>query len=520
MVNLGSIIQDVIALRRKSAKDFAAFRKHYFGHSTPDGTFQRELTGFLAQASQKRGTRIAVAAPRGFGKSIITTCEYVIFCICYKLEDFIVIISSTQSQVADFLQNVKRELETNERLMNDFPDVYKPDKKTSLERWSQAEIVTPNDVKVLALSTGQQIRGRRYGESRPSLIILDDIETNEAVKNPESAYNLEDWLTKAVLKSGDTNTNIIFLGTLHHHNSLLAKFTDPKQVPGWISKVYKAVISYAERTDLWDKWSKIYLGLDTYKDEFGSDAARAYFEANEKEMLKGVCLLWPEHKSYYALMAQREQDGPLSFDSEYQNEPINERDCIFNLKDVQYLEDVYGSEEELLIRRGRHLLFYGACDPSMGKDREAGDFSAIVTVAIDDDTRAIYVLDVDVARRSPSKTIDAILEYSKIREYAKFGIESNQFQELMVEELRRRANEARCNLMVKEINNTNNKQIRIETLQPMIKSGKLILSKKHRALLEEMRFYPKGRHDDALDAVEMAVKLALKHTGFVRCLSV
>jgi len=35
-----------------------------------------------------------------------------------------------------------------------------------------------------------------------------------------------------------------------------------------------------------------------------------------------------------------------------------------------------------------------------------------------------------------------------------------------------------------------------------------------------MRFFPKGKHDDALDALEMAVKLALKHTAFARCLSV
>lgn len=518
IINIESIMNGVSGLRRKASQDFIKFRKCYFEnyHSKPDGIFQKELSELLCDMSKIRGLYAAIAAPRGCAKSTIVSLQYVIYCICHKREEFIVIISSTQDQATGFLRDIKREFETNLKLITDFPSICEIGKKDSSTRWSQSEIITSNGIKVIALSTGQQIRGRRNLAARPTLIILDDIETNEVCRNPESAYKLEDWLNKSVLKSGSEKTNVIFIGTIHHFNSLLGRFTDPKQSAGWINRAYKAVISFAERIDLWEKWSKIYHMFEEYNSESGIDAARKFYEANEKEMLKGVQLLWPESKTYYELMVMKERGGDISFNSEMQNEPINERDCLFRMTDVHYWEEDYKTEEDLIARQGGHLLVYGACDPSLGKDGDSGDFSAIISVAIHDMTKVIYVLDADLARRRPNRTIDVILQFARIRQYVRFGFESNQFQELMAEELRRRADEARCELILKEVKNTTNKRLRIETLQPMIASGKIQFLRKQRALIEELRFYPKGGHDDGLDALQIAVELAYNCTHFPR----
>jgi predicted phage terminase large subunit-like protein len=518
MINLGAIVKDLISLRRKTAQDFLTFRKYYFAHyhSVPDGAMQKELSKLLSRAVNKRGSKLAIAAPRGFAKSTLVSLEFVIYCICFKLEGFIVIVSATQSQATNFLRDIKREFETNEKLRNDFPDVSGVDNKSVSQRWSETEIITANDIKVLAISTGQQIRGRRHGEKRPTLIILDDIGTSETARNPESTYNLETWLTTDALKAGDKTTNIIFVGTIHHPNSLLGKYTDPKQIPGWTTRIYKAIISYAERVDLWGKWSRIYLYLDIYNGEFGPEAAKKFFHDHKEEMLKGVKLLWPDRLSYYDLMAIREQEGYPSFDSEYQNEPINPRDCVFNVNSLHYWDNEFESREDLLQRRRQHLLIYGACDPSLGKDRESGDFSAIVNVAIDCTRAIVYVLDVDVARRTPDDTINTIIQYGKVIEYTRFAFETNQFQEVMAKELDRRAGEQGCCLVIEKVNNTANKQVRIEQLQPLFNSGKIQISKRHRALIEEMRFYPKGAHDDILDALEMAVRVAFQKSHISR----
>jgi len=503
----------LIKIRRALGRDFQKFRQRYFPHyhKVADGSFQEELSRMLYEVTTRRGSKIAIAAPRGCAKSTIVSLEYVIYCICYKLENFIVIISSTADQARGFLNDIKQELETNEYLIKDFPDICEIGAKPAPPRWTQHEIVTRNKVKVVALGVGQQIRGRRNREFRPSLIILDDIETNEGLQNMESFNKLEDWLTKAVLKVGSSTSNFIYVGTIHHYGSLLAKFTDPRETAGWNSRIYKSVINWAERSELWERWIKIFHSQDTYKDGFGSEAAKKFFEDNKTEMLKGTQVIWPASKSYYDLMVLREQDGHISFDSEMQNEPTNPRDATFNLNELHYWDDRFGSEEELLasIREG-DTIFYGACDPSMGKENKNSDYSAIVTVVKDAKTGTIYVIDADIARRLPDRTIDDILAYQRRRSYRKFAFEANNFQEFMAMELEKRSEASSTYVRIEEIKHISDKLARIESLQPMAKNGAIQFSRKHHTLLEQMKFFPRGVHDDGVDALQMVVDLAIK----------
>ncbi len=512
MINLGAIARDLMNLRRKAAQDFTTFRKYYFSqnHDTPDGPMQKEVSQLLSKMVNKRGSKLTIAAPRNFAKSTLISLEFVVFCACHKREAFIVVVSATQSQATKFLRNIKREFETNEKLRQDFPEVCGVTNKSVSQRWSETEIITGNDVDIIALSTGQQIRSMRHGNSRPTLIILDDIITGEVARNPESVYNLEEWIVRDVLNAGTKTTNIIFVGTIHHPNALLGKYTDPKQTPGWTSRVYKAVKSFASQVEEWDKWANIFQFRDSYNNEFGPEAAKKFFNDNKDGMLKGVELLWPERISYYELMVIREERGYPNFESEYQNQPVNPAECIFNANNTYYWDDDFRSQEDLMNQRRSHLMFYGGCDPSPGKDRLSGDPSAIVTIAIDATTGIVYVLDVDAARRTPDQTIDAIIKYASVREYISFVFETNLFQEVMAGELERRARESGCFLRLERVNNTSNKQVRIEQLQPLFNSGKIRISKRHRALIEEMRFYPKGAHDDILDALEMTVRIGLQ----------
>ena len=507
---LQSLIK-LIKIRRTLAKDFLKFREQYFAHyhKVPDGVMQKELSELLYKASTVRGSKLAIAAPRGFAKSTIVSLEYVIYCICYKLEDFIVIISNTADQATGFLNDVKQELQTNELLIRDFPDVCEVGTRPGPPRWTQREIVTRNNVKILGLGTGQQLRGRRNRQARPTLIILDDIENDESAQNPDNYYKLEDWLTKAVLKAGSAVTNIVFVGTIHHFGSLLARFTDSKQFPGWKSKIFRSVISWAERSELWQTWQNIFRHKEGYGDESGPEAARRFFETNEKDMLKGTEVLWPERKSYYELMVMRETEGAVSFDSEMQNMPVNPRDCFFKVEDLHYWDDVCKTEEELLRALGDDVFFFGACDPSMGRDNKNSDYSAIITLAKDTKTGAIYVLDADVERRLPDKTIEAILFYQGRRRYRKFGFEANNFQEFMAMELAKRSEASGTYLKIEEIKHSSDKRARIEAMQPLVNSGTIRFSRKHRILLEQMKYFPKGAHDDAVDALEMAAKLAM-----------
>lgn len=496
-------------VNREMGRSFEFFRRFYFQsyHKHPDSAFHKEMTGFLTDISVRRGQKFAIAAPRSSAKSTLITLEYVLYSICYRLDPFIVIFSSTTEQAERYLSDIKRELESNPRLIEDFPDICEIGRKPGPPRWCKSEIETRNKVKVLTQSPGRQARGMRYREVRPSLIILDDVETDEKIQSVEQYDKITDWFTKTVLKLGSAETNIILTGTIHHYNSLLAQYANEKINPGWIKRIYRSVISWAIRTELWEKWTKIYNNHEKFNEKNGPEGAKEYFETNRDAMLENTKVLWPESKSYYDLMVMRENDGTASFDSEMQNEPVNPRDCYFNPDEFHYWDDAYSCEEDLLQAIGEHAEFYGACDPSLGRQGKRGDYSAIITLLRDSRNGNLYVLDADIERRKPDATIDHILALHQRRSYQRFAIESNQFQEFMASELEKRGKERGLYPPVEKIVSTSDKLGRIQTLEPIVKNGAIKFSRRHITLLEQMRYFPKGNHDDGPDALEMVFQL-------------
>ncbi len=496
-------------ITRDFGKDFQFFRKYYFPHyhKRSDSDFHKELSLLLSKITTQRGSKVAIAAPRESAKSTIISLEYVLYCICHKLESFIMIISSTTEQSSGFLLDIKNELTSNQKLIEDFPDVCEVGMKPGPPRWRNEEIITRNGVKITALGSEKQIRGRRNRQFRPSLIILDDLETDERLQSSEQYDKLHNWFTKSVLKSGSSQTNVLFIGTIHHYNSLLAQFTDPRVNHGWIKQIYRSIISWSDHPKLWEQWTRIFNHHENYEGEEGPKAAELFFKANETVMLEGAKVLWPENKSYYALMVMREEEGHMSFDSEMQNEPINPADCYFQKDDLHFWDDRFGSQEELISTLGENAIFYGACDPSLGKQNKKGDYSAIIGVVRDAEKGTIYVLVADIERRTPSKTIDDILAHHRRLNFVRFGFESNNFQVLMAEELQRQSSASGIYLPIEPLQQISDKLGRIQALQPLIKNGTICFSRKHHTLLEQMKHFPKGRHDDGLDALEMVVRL-------------
>ena len=82
----------------------------------------------------------------------------------------------------------------------------------------------------------------------------------------------------------------------------------------------------------------------------------------------------------------------------------------------------------------------------------------------------------------------------------------NQFQEFLGDELVKRSRAAGVEVPVHKITHTTDKLLRIQTLQPLVSSGGIRFSRRHAALLEQLRQFPHGAHDDGPDALEMAVE--------------
>ena len=139
----------------------------------------------------------------------------------------------------------------------------------------------------------------------------------------------------------------------------------------------------------------------------------------------------------------------------------------------------------------------------------------IIALAKDTQTGYLYVVIADIAKRKPDQIIEDALDASRRlqreykRPYYKFGVETVQFQYYFAEIMRQRAAAVGEYLPIEEINSTQNKDARIQSLQPFVKNGYIKFSKKHKTLLKQMTEYPMGKNDDAPDGLQMAVKLAL-----------
>jgi predicted phage terminase large subunit-like protein len=152
----------------------------------------------------------------------------------------------------------------------------------------------------------------------------------------------------------------------------------------------------------------------------------------------------------------------------------------------------------------------------MGKARDKGDPSAIVFLGRTRD--GTLWVEADVERRPVTKIIGDGIDLARRwqRETGGlldgFGVESDLFQKLIADEFARQTKAAGIMLPVYEVYTKNvEKDVRIRRLTPYLSRGlfRWRNTPGTQALVRQAREFPVGEHDDALDALEQALRLAV-----------
>lgn len=511
--------------RNLGLQSLMSFARTYLAHhfrAEPSGMHEA-LFAALERLARERSLRLAVAAPRNHAKSTIVCLAFTLWCVARQAEAFIVVVSDTAGQAQDHLAQVKRELEENDLLKGDFPELgldRGTGRSASGRGWTKCDLRTrpterqPGGVRILALGAEQRIRGRRNRAERPSLIIGDDLENEDLVRNPERREKRAQWFHATLMKSGSVSMNAVVAGTILHHDSLLARLLDPVKSPGWLTQRFQAVVSWADRGDLWEKWESIFNHGEEWEGATGPAASTAYFEAHKEEMLRGAEALWPAQQGYLALMQMRVRDGRAAFATEMQNEPLDPQALLFRDQDFHMWDDVkIGMAQdwrELVarLRQDNSVSIIGACDPSLGRSGLKGDYSAIVTLAYVSKTKTAYVIGADIRRLRPDALLDAILENDRIFGYNTFAVEAVQFQEMLATQLEQRFRDTNRRVSVRPLTQTQDKVARVQSICPLVTSGGIKFSRRLTLLLEQLKQFPGGAHDDGPDALELALRAA------------
>jgi predicted phage terminase large subunit-like protein len=500
------------AIRIRCQHDFELFCHIFFPHFTehPFNKFHRDLFAFYGQSEV--ATRRVDCAPRGYAKSTVKSLFKPVHDLCYGLQRYILFISATQKQAIGKLKDIRAEILTNDALTSIY-GIRFPHKRPAEQSF---EVLTDHGSAYLqTVSAGTEIRGIRYREARPSKIILDDVEDSEEVQNEELREKTRNWFFEVVSKLGNERTDIEIVGTVLHRDSLLMNLS---RNPAYKTKIYKAVISWADRKDLWDEWRQIYVNLDN--DNRETDAKK-FYEEHKTEMDLGTEVLWPEKEPYHALMKELIETGRRAFMKEKQNQPLPSGEALFD--DIWWYKEDHDRGGVVIEKTGAFIPFedmqaFGAMDPATGEGSSKTtklDYTVIASGYKDLKGR-LFVHRDWTKRAKPTRYIREIFEQHLLMKYEKFAVETNLYRGLLLENLQRERKlleaerkksglkDWRITIPFYEIESREKKEKRIFTLEPKVNNGWILFNKNLSAeFMEMIENFPVADHDDAPDALEM-----------------
>jgi hypothetical protein len=246
----------------------------------------------------------AVAAPRGHAKSTALTHNYGLAAACFRAEDYIIVVSSTETLAIEHLGDIAAEFRSNEDLIRDF-------KIKGLSTDAKTDIVVDfedgHQCRFVAKGSGQKMRGMKWRGKRPGLILCDDLEDDEQVENKDRRTKFRRWFYRALIPCLKPTGKIRFHGTIIHEDSALNRIMRGKR---WKTLFFKA-----------------HAGFDDFSD-----------------------ILWPERFNEAWLRDKRQEyiddQDPGGYSQEYLNDPFDNEDAYLRKDDFLPMRHARGKDDQ------------------------------------------------------------------------------------------------------------------------------------------------------------------------------
>ena len=455
---------------KKLRNNMALFGKHCFPTALRKSTppFHKEVYANLADDEKKR---VLIAAPRGTAKSTVTTLIYPLWRVAFKKsgEDlFIVIISESQAQSINFLSRIKYHLTHSDRFKEVFGDMG----PNTARRWTHTDIVLANGTRIIAVGTGQRVRGFIEGDTRPNLIIVDDFESELNAYTPEARAKNRKWMTEAVIPSLSDEGKIAMIGTVISEDCFLYW---AKESSAW-NVLWFSIWNDKEESIWPERFPKE--RILQIKDEFSS--------------VGNINGFYQE----YMNIAQSPDDAP------FQPEWIKMHSYEYKKLDGQ---NVLIKNEGLENEKIKPVELYTGVDPASSLSVRA-DFFVIATIAIDNDNNK-YIIDIYRDKISPALQPQKIIDVFKKFRPRRVKVETVGYQEALRTAVREIMKEEQLYIPGLEagVKPRNSKSERLLSLVPLFAKGTFYFKPEHMIAQQEFLSYPKGKHDDIMDAVWTAL---------------
>lgn len=400
--------------------------------------------------------------------------------------EFVAWICEAAYQALNHVSYVKNHIDYNKSFLRYFGVL---SGEATGRTWTKKDFVTAKGDRLVAMGTGQRLRGIIEGDTRLTGAVLDDVEGEENTKTPERRRFNREWVSGVVFPAMEKTLNkegwIWLSGTIVHFDSYLASIYE-----AWRKSIEDG------RSFSWDVH---------------------YFEATEPigSRLEGKPL-WPDRFSTAVLKKEHQRyldDGtPQIFWREYFNDPRDVESLPFNPDNVQYYSGHFASKGGFAyLHIGREYI---PINVYIGVDLAAtatsySDRQAIVVLGIDAESKR-YIIDKFYERipiyDMPATIIEYANKYSPIRGGA---IETVQAQEMVRDAVARLSAKEKKLVPwmwggVKPPPGIKKEDRLLGALGGFVHNKKLFISRDQAEILDEMLDFPAGKRDDLLDALYYA----------------
>jgi phage terminase large subunit-like protein len=411
---------------------------------------------WTAPPSKPKQHRDAFIAPRECGKSTWIFLILPMWAAAHGHVKFIAAFSDAASQAETHLMTFKNELESNEYLQQDFPELCKPKMVSSTGRAMASNswrIIQSNDFIFDANGIDTNSLGKKVFGQRPDLIILDDIEKGEKNYSEYQAGQQKNTVFDDIAPM-NIYARMIFVGTTTMPNSVMDQFR-------------KYAESYSDPELKWieDQNIKVHYYPAIMQNDDGTERS-----------------VWEEKWSLEWLQSQRHL---RDFAKNYMNKPVNTDGTFWTNQDV-----IIQEAEEY----GNTII---SIDPAVTKNK-VSDYTGISVLSRGVDALGkenIYVRHAEQVKMSPSDLADKVAALVQNFDAGVLYVETNQGGDLWKDVFKA------IPIKYRSKNQSLSKQIRAGKALNFYQQGKVRHSAHFPVLEEQMYAFPKLNHEDVLDSV-------------------
>jgi predicted phage terminase large subunit-like protein len=404
--------------------------------------------------------RVFIIGPRLHAKTS-TVLTYALRRLCASHQLRVGIISQTDALAKQFLAEIKHECQANEALLEAFgPSGGRPFEG---DRWSQHQIVLADaregphgiagkDVSIFAVGRGGQITGRHC-----DLLIVDDLETKESTDSDTVRQRTRAWWSREVEPVLAPGGKLIATGTRKHFDDIYAYWLAPDS--GWTV-------------------------VDQVKSVFLPDGSP----------------IWPEMWSREALEARKrtmDQQDVLAWSQEFLNEPRPSETTMF-----------YPDRWPTYAAAPPGLAIFQYWDLAIS-ERTSADYTVGWTIGVDEQNN-LFLLERRRGHWDFNRTLDEIGDMGRVwPEVQQIGIEQVAYQAAAIQEALRRT---MLPIVPDKISGGDRDKVtRARLLEARAAAGKVVRPSGASWWAEfaaEALYFPAGAHDDQIDALAGAVRIA------------